>query len=58
MRSNIFTNRERRLLEKYLANVDVNEEKVSKVLDSIRKHSILFEDVYLYLRVKKNMSLS
>jgi hypothetical protein len=58
MRSYIFTNTERRLLEDYLANVDVNKVEVSKIVDRIRKHTLLFEDIYLYLRIRKTMPTS
>lgn len=58
MRSHIFTNNERRILEDYLANAEVNKVEVSKILDRIRKHSILFEDIYLYLRVRKTIPTS
>jgi len=58
MRSHIFTNNERRILEDYLTNADVNKVEVSKILDRIRKHSILFEDIYLYLQVRKTIPTS
>ena len=53
MRTYIFSNHERQLLIAYLGKADVDETKVSKVMDQIRKYKTLFEDVYLYLSVKK-----
>jgi hypothetical protein len=58
MKLHIFTKNERRILEDYLTNAEVNKVEVSKILDRIRKRSILFEDIYLYLRVRKTMSTS
>ena len=58
MRSNIFTKTERSILEDYIANPKINKVEVPKILDQIRKHSILFEDIYLYLRVRKTMTTS
>ncbi len=58
MKLHIFTKNERRILEDYLTNAEVNTVKVSKILDRISKRSILFEDIYLYLRVRKTMSTS
>ena len=45
MRLHIFTNNERRILEDYLINAEVNKVETSKILDRIRKRSILFEDI-------------
>jgi hypothetical protein len=58
MKLHIFTKNERRILEDYLTNAEVNKVEVSKILDRISKRSILFEDIYLYLRVRKTMSTS
>jgi len=55
MRTYIFTDRERRILEAHLAGADVDSIEVSKILHRIRKFNALFEDVYLYLRVRKTM---
>ena len=56
MRTYIFTNRERRILEAYLTNADVDKIAVSKIMYRIRKYRTLFEDVYLYLRVRKTVA--
>lgn len=56
MRTYIFTNRERRILEAYLINTDVDKIAISKIMHRIRKYRTLFDDVYLYLRVRKTMT--
>jgi hypothetical protein len=56
MRTYIFTDRERRILEAYLTNADIDKNDVSKILHQIKKYETLFEDVYLYLRVRKTMT--
>ena len=58
MKLYIFTKNERRILEDYLTNAEVKKVEASKILDRIRKRSILFEDIFLYLRVRKTMSTS
>ena len=55
MRTYIFTERERRILEAHLAGGEVDSIEVSKIMHRIRKFKTLFEDVYLYLRVRKTM---
>jgi len=56
MRTYIFTDRERRILEAYLTNTDVDKIALSKIMHRIRKYGTLFEDVYLYLRVRKTVA--
>lgn len=56
MRTYIFTDRERRILEAYLINADVDKIAISKIMHRIRKYRTLFDDVYLYLRVRKTMT--
>ena len=55
MKTNIFTDKERALLESYLLKRKGNQKTLHKILNSIKKNRILFEDVFLYLRVKKTM---
>ena len=55
MRSNIFNRQERQFLEAYLTTQDVDEKELSKILQKIKENQVLFEDVFLYLQVKKNM---
>ena len=56
MRTYIFTNRERRILESYLIGASVDKVAVSKIMHRIRKYKTLFDDVYLYLSVRKKMT--
>ena len=56
MRTYIFTDRERRILEAYLTDAKVDKIEVSKIMHRFRKYTTLFEDVYLYLRVRKTMT--
>ncbi len=55
MRNKIFTDRERRILEAYLLKTDVDKAALSKVLYRIKKRKLLFEDVFLYLQVRKTI---
>jgi hypothetical protein len=56
MRTYIFTDRERRILEAFVTGSNVDRTEVSNIMHKIRKHQALFEDVYLYLRVRKTMA--
>jgi len=55
MRTYIFTARERRILEAHLAGTKVSGTEVSKIMYRFRKYKTLFDDVYLYLQVRKTM---
>ena len=56
MRTTIFTETERLYLEDYLTKSNSDNEDVQKLLQKIKKSNSLFEDVFLYLQVKKTMS--
>jgi len=56
MRTYIFTDRERRILQAYVTIADVDRIEVSKIMHRIRKFQTLFDDVYLYLQVRKTMT--
>ena len=56
MRAYIFTDRERRILEAFATGGKLDNTEASKILDKIRRHQTLFEDVYLYLRIRKTMT--
>ena len=58
MRTFIFTNPERGVLEKYLTGQPVDIKEVTKVMRRLEQHTQLFEDVYLYLRIRKTWSSS
>jgi hypothetical protein len=49
----IFSKDERRLLEDYLTNIN-DKDAVQKLLAKIKENKTLFEDVYLYLQIKKS----
>ena len=57
MITKIFTDEERQLLEEHLINTKVESNKTSKLLDQIKKQKSLFDDVFLYLQVKKTLNL-
>jgi hypothetical protein len=54
MRTYIFTNRERKVLEAYLTKSKGNGKELANILQKIKKSNTLFDDVYLYLQVKKS----
>jgi hypothetical protein len=56
MVSRIFTEEERQLLEAHLINSKVDKEKIEAVLDQIKNQKGLFDDVFLYLQVKKTLT--
>jgi len=56
MRNYLFTDRERNILEAYLLKTDVDKAALSKVLHPIKKGKLLFEDVFLYLQVRKTIT--
>ena len=53
MISKIFTDEERRILEAYLTNAEADKVVISNLFDQIKKRKSLFEDVFLYLQVRK-----
>ena len=57
MRKHIFSERERQLLENFLTKAGNNKDStVSEILQKIKKYEELFEDVYLYLQVRKTIT--
>jgi hypothetical protein len=44
------------LLEAFATGGKLDNTEVSKILDKMRRHQTLFEDVYLYLRIRKTMT--
>jgi len=55
MVSRIFTDEERQLLEAHLINSKVDKEKLDSVLEQVKNQG-LFDDVFLYLQVKKTLT--
>jgi len=57
MRKHIFSERERQLLKNFLTNAGNNKDPAMlEVLQMIKKYEALFEDIYLYLQVRKTMT--
>ena len=56
MITKIFTDEERQILESHLINTKVDKNKIEKLLNEIKTQKSLFDDVFLYLQVKKTLS--
>ncbi len=56
MINEIFTDEERRMLEAYLTNAKVNKVALEKLLDLIKNQKGLFEDIFLFLQVRKTIT--
>jgi len=56
MISRIFTDEERRILEAHLTNAEADKTALSSLLDQIKKRKSLFEDIFLYLQVRKTIT--
>jgi len=56
MISKIFTDEERRILETYLTNAEVDKAALANLFDQIKKRKSLFEDIFLYLQVRKTIT--
>jgi hypothetical protein len=56
MITEIFTDKERKMLEAHLTNAKVDEAAISELFDLIKNHEILFEDVFLYLQIRKTIT--
>ena len=52
----IFSAEEHQILESYMINIEVNKDKLAKILNEIKTKKSLFDDVFLYLQVKKTIS--
>ena len=56
MINEIFTSEERKLLEAYLTSAKLEQAALDNLLDLIKKKKSLYEDVFLYLQIRKNIS--
>ncbi|MCJ7613890.1 hypothetical protein MUO71_03890 [Candidatus Bathyarchaeota archaeon] len=56
MITKIFTDEERQILESHLTNVKVDKAVLGKLLNKITTEKSLFDDVFLYLQVKKTLT--
>ena len=56
MISRIFTDEERRILEAHLTNAEVDKAALANLFDQIKKRKSLFDDIFLYLQVRKTFT--
>jgi hypothetical protein len=57
MISRIFTDDERQILEAHLINAKIDEVVLAKLIEKIKSEKSLFDDIFLYLQVKKTISI-
>jgi hypothetical protein len=57
MKNKIFSDRERKILEEHLINPKIDNGEIKKILNQISTKKNLFDDVFLYLQVKKTLNL-
>ncbi|MFA5364352.1 MAG: hypothetical protein WC325_04125 [Candidatus Bathyarchaeia archaeon] len=53
MITRLFTDEERQLLESYIINSKVDKEAVEKIIEQIKTEKALFDDIFLYLQLKR-----
>ena len=56
MISRIFTDDERQILEAHLISAKVDKAVLAKLIEQIKSEKSLFDDVFLYLQVKKTLT--
>ena len=52
----IFSDEERQMLEAHLINAKVDKAALDKLIAQIKSEKSLFDDVFLYLQVKKTLT--
>jgi len=57
MKTKIFTDDERQILESHLTNAKVDQAALDKILETLKSEKRLFDDIFLYLQVKKTLAL-
>lgn len=57
MKNKIFSDQERKILEEHLINPKIDNKEIEKILNQIKTKKTLFDDVFLYLQVKKTLNL-
>ena len=57
MKNKIFSDHERKILEEHLINPKIDNKEIEKILNQIKTKKTLFDDVFLYLQVKKTLNL-
>lgn len=55
MRTYIFNDSERKLLESLLISTKADNAAAHRILRKIKENKVLFDDIYLYLRVRKTL---
>jgi len=55
MITKIFTDEERKILESHLTDGKVDKNELAKVIKEIKTQNSLFDDIFLYLQVKKTL---
>jgi energy-converting hydrogenase A subunit M len=53
MLTKIFTDEEHQILESHLISAKVDENELAKVINEIKTQKSMFDDVFIYLQVKK-----
>jgi len=56
MNSRIFTDDERQILEAHLISTKVDKAVLAKLINEIQNEKSLFDDIFLYLQVKKTLT--
>jgi hypothetical protein len=56
MISKIFSDEERQILESHLINAKVDKGALAKLIEQIKTEKSLFDDIFLYLQVKKTLT--
>jgi len=56
MKNRIFTDDERQILESHLINAKVDKATLDKLLNTVKTDKGLFDDIFLYLQVKKTLT--
>jgi len=56
MKNRIFTDDERQILESNLINAKVDKNALDKLIKTIMSDKGLFDDIFLYLQVKKSLT--
>lgn len=56
MITEIFSDKERQLLESYLINAKVDRPALDRLLKKLKEEKKLFDDVFLYLQIRKNLT--
>ena len=56
MKNRIFTDDERQILESNLINAKVDKNALDKLIKTIMTDKGLFDDIFLYLQVKKSLT--